>query len=330
MRVLRFAWSGVLAFDRIGGRFPYLVQIWLVELFLVMATAFFVGKVVDVRGCCGVPGTHDRIDGEFWGCLVVALLLGFFFVRGLVRPRTFEGSWGPHRYTLPTSHPSFALLLLLTLPLPLVMVLATRHQGDSVFYTRATGWAGIATIGVLALARLVVWFARRPPGTDRPRARESWAAVWQPVVALVALVYAIVGIPLGWMAWQEHRTIERLPVATAEALQHPGQYYRVEGELVGDPVFWAPKGTGRGGNNYAGAGVLVALDGGGEVLLLAESLSVPDLRADLEGVEDGRFRSVGRTIIDLTEDETTYYGFDLGDFPPPDPAGRVLLLRSYP
>ena len=323
-------WNGVLAFDRIGGRFPYLLQVWLVELFLVMSTAFFAGKVVDVRGCCGVEGTHDRIDGEFWGCLVVAIALAFFFVRGLLRPTTFEGSWGPHRFTLPTSHPSYALLLLLTLPIPLVMVLATRHHGDSVFYTRATGWAGLVTIGLLALARFVVWVIRRPSRSDRPTARESWAAAWQPVVALVVLIYAIGGLPFGWMAWQEHRKIEGLPVATAQARQHLGQYYRVEGRIVGEPVFWAPNGTGRGGNNFAGGGVLVALDGGGEVLLLAESLSVPDLMADLEDVPGGRLHSLGRTIEGITDDQATYYGFDLDDFPPPVAQGRVLVLRSYP
>jgi hypothetical protein len=33
MRVLRFIWQGVLAFDRIGSRIPQLIQIWLIELF---------------------------------------------------------------------------------------------------------------------------------------------------------------------------------------------------------------------------------------------------------------------------------------------------------
>ena len=286
------------------------------------------GSDTRLSGCCGVEGTHDGIPGELWGCLLVALVLAFFFVRGLVRPRIFEGSWGPHRFTLPTSHSSFALLLLLTLPLPLLMVLATQREGDSVFYIRASGWAGLVTLGVLALARVVTWLVRRTPGTDRPSARESWEAAWKPVVALVVLIYAIGGAPFGWLAWQEHRKIEGLPVATAEAAQHIGQYYRVEGRIVGDPVLWAPNGAGRGGNNFAGAGVLVALDGGGEALLLAESLSVSDLLGDLDDVEDGRIESLGRTMADVTEDQATYYGFDLADFPPPDPAPGPQYPRS--
>ena len=66
--------------------------------------------------------------------------------------------------------------------------------------------------------------------------------------------------------------------------------------------------------------------------MLAESLSVSDLLGDLDDAEDtndDRIESVGRTVADITEDERRYYGFDLGDFPPPDPGGRVLL-RSYP
>jgi hypothetical protein len=90
--------------------------------------------------------------------------------------------------------------------------------------------------------------------------------------------------------------------------------------------------AGRSGNNFAGAGVRVALEGGGEALLLAEALSVSDLLGDLDDAEDtndDRIESVGRTVADITEEERRYYVFDLGDFPPPDPGGRVLL-RSYP
>lgn len=67
MRVLRFLWQRVLAFDRIGSRIPQLIQIWLVELFFVMPLAFFIGKVIDIRGAFGVPGTGESLDRVFWG-----------------------------------------------------------------------------------------------------------------------------------------------------------------------------------------------------------------------------------------------------------------------
>jgi hypothetical protein len=81
----------------------------------------------------------------------------------------------------------------------------------------------------------------------------------------------------------------------ADADGHAGQYFRVEGSLltgsVSGPVYWAPKGTGRGGNNYAGAGAL---------------------------------------IDEITEDENEYYGLDAGDFPEPSGDGPVLILLSTP
>ncbi|MDT5162017.1 MAG: hypothetical protein QOC90_2327 [Mycobacterium sp.] len=92
MRVLRFIWSGVLAFDRVGRRIPQLVQMWLIEFFFAIPLAFFIGKVIDIRGAMGVPGTGESMPGVFWGALVLSLVTGFFFVRGLVRPRVVEGS----------------------------------------------------------------------------------------------------------------------------------------------------------------------------------------------------------------------------------------------
>lgn len=59
-----------------------------------MSAAFFVGKVVDVRGCCGVPGTGGRLGGELWGCLVVAVVTIGFTVRSWVRPRSVDLRWG--------------------------------------------------------------------------------------------------------------------------------------------------------------------------------------------------------------------------------------------
>jgi hypothetical protein len=161
-RVLRFIWQGVLAFDRIGSRIPQLIQIWLIELFFVMPLAFFMGKVIDIRGAFGVLGTGGSVPGVFWGALVLSLVTGFFFVRGLVRPRVVVGSWAPMvrvpvggdadlmfanrrarvEYEYLTSHPSYALLLLLTVPLPLSMWYFSRNEGDSTFYWRITGIVG--------------------------------------------------------------------------------------------------------------------------------------------------------------------------------------------
>lgn len=65
------------------------------------------------------------------------------------------------------------------------------------------------------------------------------------------------------MFWQDARRIAALPVVTAaDAEGHAGEYVRVEGPLASGPVFWAPNGTGRGGNNFTGGGVLVELPSG--------------------------------------------------------------------
>jgi hypothetical protein len=95
-------------------------------------------------------------------------------------------------------------------------------------------------------------------------------------------------------------------------------------------VYWAPRGTGRGGNNYSGAGVLVQLPSGGEALLLAESLSVPDFVGMMKGVENGDLKAQGKVIDSITEDQEEYYGFDESDFPDPSSDGRVKMLLSYP
>ena len=100
--------------------------------------------------------------------------------------------------------------------------------------------------------------------------------------------------------------------------------------VTGEPVYWAPRGTGRGGNNYAGAGVVVQLDNAaGEVLLLAESLSVSDFRGVLRHVENGRINVSAKVIDTISDTQRQYYGFQLDDFPAAS-HGRVLALLSYP
>lgn len=358
MRVLQFVWRGVLAFDRIGSRIPQLIQMWLLELFFALSLTFFIAKVIDIRGAFGVPGTGESIPGVFWGALVVALVTGFFFLRGLIRPRVVRGSWTPMvkadvgdftvfagnqswtaHYIYLTSHPSYALLLLLTAPIPAVMVLATENHGDSTFYFRVAGFVGLIVLGLMAVARLLAWyvfrFGRSKLDAQTAEAgvsqrRLGWEIAWKPVLMLMVLIYAIVGIPLGWMFWQEKRTIDALPVVAVGDDTRTGEYRRVEGRLAGEPVYWAPDGTGRGGNNYAGAGVLVELPSGGEALLLAESMSVPDFVGVMKNVRDNEVRTQGKVIDEITDDQIEYYGFDIEDFPEPRSDGRVMVLLSYP
>ena len=359
MGVLRFVWKRVLAFDRIGSRIPQLIQIWLLELFFVMPLAFFIGKAIDIHGALGVPGTGEKLDATFWGSLVVALIAGFFFVRSLVKPRIVEGSWAPvvHadvgdftvfaannrarvNYVYLTSHPSYALLLLITAPIPAVMALATINQGDSTFYWRVTGIVGLVILACMALARVLAWyvfrFGRKQLDyqlADLPVSarRLGWEIAWKPVLMLVVLMYAIVCIPLGWMWLAEKRTIANLPeVTVADSTSHVGEYRRVQGHVASDPVYWAPRGTGRGGNNYAGAGVLVDLDTGGQALLLAESMAVPDFRGVLRHVDNGELHATGKVIAEITDDQRQYYGFDIDAFVAPPAGGRVMMLLSYP
>jgi len=352
VRVLRFIWSGVLAFDRVGRRIPQLIQIWLGELFFVVPLMFFIAKIIDIRGGFGVPGTGGRLPAVFWGALAVSLVAGFFFVRGLVRPRVVDGSWTPIstadigdftvgvgvkswtvEYKYLTSHPSYALLLLLTLPIPLVMVLATIDHGGSTFYFRVAGIVGLCILAAMALARVLAWYVFRfgRKQLEKQGPRQAWEIAWKPVLMLLVMIYAIIGIPLGWMWFQEQRTIAALPVVSVQdGVDHVGQYRRVDGEVASEPVYWAPRGTGRGGDNYAGSGVLVKLPSGGDALLLAESMSVPDFIGVMRDVRDGRLKAQGKVIDAITDTQVEYYGFQVDAFPEPSPDGRVMVLLSYP
>ncbi|WP_253851713.1 hypothetical protein [Mycobacterium sp. 1423905.2] len=93
MKIVGFIWRRVLAFDRLGACIPQLIQVWLLELFFGLPLTFFIGKIIDVHGAFGVPGTGGPIGGVFWGALVVAVVFGAWFVRSLVTPRVVSGSW---------------------------------------------------------------------------------------------------------------------------------------------------------------------------------------------------------------------------------------------
>ena len=359
MRLLRFIWRGVLAFDRIGQRMPQLAQMWLVELFFAVPLAFFIAKIIDIRGAFGVPGTGGSLDGVFWGALVLSLVCGFFWSRSILRPRVKHGTWTPTvrmevgdvtlyggnrawtvQYNYLTSHPSYVLLLFLTAPIPVVMVWMTADHGDNTFYWRVAGYVGLIILALMALARLVSWYVLRlgrgqidadAASQGISQRRLGWEMAWKPVLMLTLLIYGIGGGLIGYMWWDELRKIDKLPVASvADSTDAVDQYRRVEGHVATEPVYWAPRGTGRGGNNYSGAGVLVDLPSGGDALLLAESLSVPDFVGVMNDVKNGEIETHGRVIEYITDDQVEYYGFDEDDFPEPSSDGRVMVLLEYP
>ena len=66
------------------------------------------------------------------------------------------------------------------------------------------------------------------------------------------------------------------------------------------------------------------------MLLLAESLSVPDFVGTMKDVRDGRIATQGEVVDIVTPDQVTYYGFAPDAFPPASASGRVIVLHSYP
>lgn len=130
-------------------------------------------------------------------------------------------------YDYLTSHPSYSLLLLLTAPIPAAMLGATTNHGDNTFYWRVMGIVGLTILALMALARVLAWyvfrFGRRlvddqAAEKGMSQRKLSWEIAWKPVLML--MVYAIVCIPLGWMFWQQHRTIAALPAVTVDDTQY--------------------------------------------------------------------------------------------------------------
>ena len=257
------------------------------------------------------------------------------------------------RYPFLSSHPAYALLLLPSIWLPLLMLRMTANLGGNVLYWRAAGYAGLAILAVMAALRFSVWYGlRRGPRLltewaasigGMTAARLGWEAAWKPTLALVGLMHAIVWIPLGVMIVEEQRAIRALPEASVAMNESapdphifgsdaPRLWCRVEGTVRGEPVLWPTMGTNRGGDNFRGGGVLVTLGGGGEALLLAESMGIGDLLEDLQRARraDGHIFSTGYAVNRLSEDQERYYGFQEGDFPAPDPEGRVYVIHGYP
>ncbi len=184
----RFIWSGVLAFDRIGSRIPQLVQISLIELFFALPLAFFIAKIVDIRGGFGVPGTGGSLDGVYWAALAVSLVCGFFFVKSLLRPRLVTSTW--------TSMVS-ADIPFGGAPVTIFggnrawRVEYTYLTGDNTFYWKVASYVGLIVVGLMAVARLLAWYVFRfgrgqldaqTHHSPMSRRRLSWEIAWKPVL----------------------------------------------------------------------------------------------------------------------------------------------------
>ena len=191
---------------------------------------------------------------------------------------------------------------------------AVLSAGFRPFFLAAAIWAAVA---------VPLWLGAYSGGLILPSGLEP--VVWHVHEMIYGFAAAALGVPF----YDLHRKIENLPVAALDAQE--GTFVKVVGTVVNEPQYWAPRGGGRGGNNYSGAGVVVELDDGGEVLLLAESLSVPDFKGDFDGVHAGdRVPTQGRVVDAVTEQQVTSYGWDPDDLPEASPEGRLLVLHSYP
>lgn len=361
----RWTWNGLLAFDRLASRWPQFIQMMLVDFAIAFCLGSVIAQVIDLRGGWGCPPVTDTsgFDGTYWAALGIGLFFLFFYLRGILKPRLVEGSWTPMiktplgiggvnvalpnprwtaHYNFLTSHPSYILLLLPMASIFYVMVLAASDYGCSVFYQLAFGWSGLAIMGLLALGRLVSWYGLRL-GRDRIEndfdgpvgaARLSWEIAWKPVIVLVVLMHAIVLVPVGIMFWQQMRVHDALPVASLADMESAGEYRRVEGFPKGEIRTWPPEGLGRGNNQYYGAGVLIALDEGGEALLFAGSHAISDLRSAYDEAKktNTRLKMIGQILgTEIPEDKARYSRFTEDGFPLPNPAGRVLIeVGVYP
>ena len=61
--------------------------------------------------------------------------------------------------------------------------------------------------------------------------------------------------------------------------------------------------------------MLVDLPSGGEALLLAESLSVPDFVGVMNDMRNREIKTQGKVLDSITEDQQEDYDFDENEFP---------------
>ena len=57
---------------------------------------------------------------------------------------------------------------------------------------------------------------------------------------------------------------------------------------------------------------------------------MPQILRVIKKVENKHKKTHSPNVNSKTEDQQTYYGFDVDDFDQPPPDGRVLVLLQYP
>ena len=106
-------------------------------------------------------------------------------------------------YQVLSSHPSYAFVNLLTLPIPLVGLLARDSCATSFF--PLFGIVILVLMAALIILRLISWYGlrlgrdeieRNAPAGMTP-AEAEWALAWQPVLAMLGLIFGSVAVVFG-------------------------------------------------------------------------------------------------------------------------------------
>jgi hypothetical protein len=213
----------IFAFDRLFRRTPSIIEIWFLEFLTLIPLGLAFGSWLDGVGALGCPPAGFGIDGSSIGIALFGLLMGFFAVRRILRPKVLNVSWTPVHalkgvapvpipvpqrsgtveYQVLSSHPSYAFVNVLTLPIAAVGLFATDSCATSFF--PLFGLTTLVLMAVLIILRLVSWYVlrlgrdeleRNAPAGMTP-AQAEWALAWQPMIAMMALIGGCLAVVFG-------------------------------------------------------------------------------------------------------------------------------------
>jgi hypothetical protein len=215
--------NAIFAFDRLFRRTPSLIEVWLLEFLTLVPLGLAFGSWLDGIGALGCPPAGFGVDGSSIGIAVFGLLMGFFAVRRIVKPKVINVRWTPVHtvkgvlpvpvpvpqrsgtveYQVLSSHPSYAFVNILTLPIAVVGLLATDSCATSFF--PLFGLVILVLMAALIILRLISWYVLKlgrdeiernlPAGMSAGEA--EWALAWQPLVAMLGLILGLTALVFG-------------------------------------------------------------------------------------------------------------------------------------